>query len=100
MSATTKKIEQWHESVICCDPIWEAAYQRFETPEEEIRKMRARLIRAGAESWPKDSQIAELFCGRGNGLKALSSLGFTNVRGVDLSLDLLTQYDGDFQLCV
>jgi ubiquinone/menaquinone biosynthesis C-methylase UbiE len=97
---TKPKIEQWHSSVCCCDPVWEAAYKRFETPEEEIHKMRDRLVNAGAQNWPKDSDIVELFCGRGNGLKALASLGFTNVRGVDLSQDLLETYDGEARLFV
>jgi ubiquinone/menaquinone biosynthesis C-methylase UbiE len=38
--------------------------------------------------------VVELFCGRGNGLVALSSLGFTQIEGVDLSASLLAQYQG------
>src|SRR5437762_12555511 len=49
---------------------WEAAYLRFETPEEEIRKFIGRLNRLGARQWPSDAEIVELFCGRGNGLVA------------------------------
>jgi hypothetical protein len=51
------------------DP-WEAAYLRFETPEQEIRKFEKRLLRLGAGAWPRDLRIVELFCGRGNGLRA------------------------------
>ena len=40
---------------------WEAAYLRFETPEEERRKFLRRLRKLGAESWPKDAQVVELF---------------------------------------
>jgi ubiquinone/menaquinone biosynthesis C-methylase UbiE len=75
------------------DP-WELAYSRFETPEQEIRKFVARLKELGAEQWPKDSAIVELFCGRGNGLHALQQLGFSQVEGVDLSPRLLAQYHG------
>ena len=75
------------------DP-WEAAYLRFETPEQEIRKFVARLQRLGAPAWPKDSRIVELFCGRGNGLHALERLGFYNVEGVDLSPRLVAEYQG------
>ena len=64
---------------------WEAAYLRFETPQEEVRKFISRLNRIGASQWPRDARIAELFCGRGNGLRALATLGFTNLEGVDLS---------------
>jgi SAM-dependent methyltransferase len=78
----------------CCDPTWEAAYQRFETPEEEIRKFQKRLHWFGAEQWPRDARIAELFCGRGNGLVALERLGFSRLEGVDLSESLLRQYQG------
>jgi SAM-dependent methyltransferase len=73
---------------------WEAAYLRFETPEEEIAKFLGRLRRLGAEEWPKDGEIVELFCGRGNGLHALARLGFKNLQGVDISPRLLAQYHG------
>lgn len=75
------------------DP-WEAAYLRFETPEEEIRKFIGRLKRLGARQWPRDAEIVELFCGRGNGLVALQRLGFTRLEGVDLSPRLIAQYQG------
>jgi SAM-dependent methyltransferase len=71
---------------------WEDAYVRFETPQEEIRKFQRRLRVLGADRWPKDSAIVELFCGRGNGLTALQQLGFTRVLGVDLSPRLATMY--------
>jgi SAM-dependent methyltransferase len=38
--------------------------------------------------------VVELFCGRGNGLRALERLGFTNLTGVDLSPTLAQRYDG------
>jgi ubiquinone/menaquinone biosynthesis C-methylase UbiE len=75
------------------DP-WEAAYSRFETPEQEIRKFVARLKESAAGEWPKNSEIVELFCGRGNGLHALEQLGFSRIEGVDLSPRLLAQYTG------
>ena len=75
------------------DP-WEAAYLRFETPEEEIQKFIGRLKMLGADKWPRDAEIVELFCGRGNGLNALGRLGFTRVEGIDLSPRLLAQYRG------
>jgi ubiquinone/menaquinone biosynthesis C-methylase UbiE len=75
------------------DP-WEAAYLRFETPEEEIQKFMARLNRLGAGQWPRDAEIVELFCGRGNGLIALQRLGFARMEGVDLSPRLLAQFKG------
>ena len=74
--------------------LWEAAYLRFETPEEEIRKFIDRLNRLGARQWPRDAEIVELFCGRGNGLVALQRLGFTRLEGVDLSPRLIAQYKG------
>ena len=75
------------------DP-WEAAYLRFETPEEEIGKFIGRLSRLGARQWRRDAEIVELFCGRGNGLVALQRLGFTRLEGVDLSPRLIAQYKG------
>jgi SAM-dependent methyltransferase len=79
---------------ICCDTAWEAAYRRFETPRQEIRKFTRRLQRMGANGWPRDARIVELFCGRGNGLVALERLGFTCLEGVDLSHTLLAEYLG------
>src|SRR5258706_11450905 len=79
----------------CATNPWEAAYQRFETPEQEIRKFTERLRSLGAAGWPRDAEIVELFCGRGNGLHALRRLGFTHLEGVDLSSHLLAQYRGD-----
>ncbi len=78
----------------CCSEQWEAAYLRFETPEQEIAKFRGRLVSLGAEAWPKDAQIVDLFCGRGNGLRALEQLGFERLEGVDLSGTLLAEYKG------
>lgn len=75
------------------DP-WEAAYMRFETPEQEIEKFISRLRKLGEAQWPRDADIVELFCGRGNGLNALERLGFTQVEGVDLSPRLVAQYCG------
>jgi ubiquinone/menaquinone biosynthesis C-methylase UbiE len=75
------------------DP-WEAAYLRFETPEQEIQKFIKRLNRLGAAQWPRNAEIVELFCGRGNGLIALQRLGFTRIEGVDLSPRLVAQYRG------
>ena len=76
------------------DP-WEAAYLRFETPEQEIRKFTERLRRLGVSEWPRDTNVVELFCGRGNGLHALARLGFLNIEGVDLSPRLLAEYTGE-----
>ena len=73
---------------------WERAYQQFETPAEERAKFRRRLRFLGSGSWPTDSEVVELFCGRGNGLHALESLGFRAVEGVDISPRLLEQYTG------
>jgi ubiquinone/menaquinone biosynthesis C-methylase UbiE len=79
---------------------WEAAYLRFETPEQEIRKFIARLNRLGATQWPRDAEIVELFCGRGNGLIALERIGFKRVEGVDLSPRLVAQYRGSAKCIV
>lgn len=68
---------------------WEAAYLRFETPQEEVAKFTRRLVRSGAREWPRSAEIVELFCGRGNGLRALAGLGFNHLEGVDLSQRLL-----------
>jgi ubiquinone/menaquinone biosynthesis C-methylase UbiE len=81
------------------DP-WEAAYARFETPAQEIRKFTRRLNEIGAPNWQQSAEIVELFCGRGNGLHALTELGFTRLEGVDLSASLVTQYDGSAKLYV
>src|SRR5713226_10073228 len=81
------------QNALSPDP-WEAAYLRFESPDQEIQKFTKRLTRLGASQWPRDAEIVELFCGRGNGLMALQRLGFTRLEGVDLSPRLIAQYRG------
>lgn len=73
---------------------WEAAYRRFETPEEERRKFVQRLGKLGVDRWDRSLKICELFCGRGNGLAAWLEMGFKNLEGLDLSADLVRDYDG------
>jgi SAM-dependent methyltransferase len=73
---------------------WEAAYLRFETPEEEIRKFLKRLKWLRVDRLDRDIRVAELFCGRGNGLVALERLGFDRLEGVDLSARLVAKYRG------
>jgi ubiquinone/menaquinone biosynthesis C-methylase UbiE len=75
---------------------WEAAYSRFETPEQERAKFRQRLRQLDADQLPRDARILEIFCGRGNGMNAWADLGFQNVEGLDLSPRLLAQYQGPF----
>src|SRR5438552_2217531 len=94
------EILRWREPVICCDTVWEENYARFETPEEEIEKFISRFRQLGASEWSSDARILDIFCGRGNGLKALERLGFTYLEGVDLSEQLLEQYSGPAQLYV
>lgn len=93
-TATMPAITVWKEIHIPIDREWEAAYQRFETPAQEIAKFKRRLHLLGYQDWNSDAQIVELFCGRGNGLHALSQLGFSNLEGVDLSEELLRRYAG------
>ena len=83
---------------LCCDPEWEAAYKRFETPEQEIAKFIGRLKRFGFDSIDRKSKVVEIFCGRGNGLVALERMGFQNLEGVDLSDSLLEEYRGPAKL--
>ena len=94
------QILRWREPVVCCDMVWEKNYARFETPEEEIEKFIRRFRKLGASEWAPDARILDLFCGRGNGLKALERLGFKHLEGVDLSEQLLAQYSGPAQLYV
>ncbi len=79
------------------DSAWEDAYERFETPAQEIAKFTRRLKSFGAQTWPRDARIVELFCGRGNGLVTLERLGFTSLAGVDLSPALVAAYRGAAQ---
>ncbi len=83
----------------CVDPVWEAAYNRFESPAEEMAKFRARFLHMGLADWPRTMRIVNLFCGAGE-LRVLEELGFINLEGVDLSDALLKQYDGSARLYV
>ena len=90
----------WHEGLECCDTEWEAAYARFETPDEEIAKFTARFHKLGVDRLPRDLQVVDLFCGRGNGLQSLAVMGFSRLEGVDLSASLLEQSRGSAKLYV
>jgi len=90
--------EHLAEGQICCDPKWEAAYRRFETSEEEIAKFIGRLRKLEVDQLPCSSHIVELFCGRGNGLRALERIGLSNIAGVDLSQELLLQVESSAPL--
>ncbi|MEO7797868.1 MAG: class I SAM-dependent methyltransferase [Opitutaceae bacterium] len=91
-------VEHWVGSRECCDPAWEAAYARFETPEQEIAKFVRRLRGFGVETWNRDLTVVEIFCGRGSGLEAWRELGFRQLEGVDISESLLRQYRGEARL--
>jgi ubiquinone/menaquinone biosynthesis C-methylase UbiE len=73
---------------------WEQAYQAFETPEQELRKFIRRLRSIGADRWDRHLRIVEVCSGRGTGLRAWHSLGFTKVVGVDYSPALLSLHAG------
>jgi ubiquinone/menaquinone biosynthesis C-methylase UbiE len=76
------------------DAAWEAAYLRFETPQQEQEKFIKRLRSLGVGTWDRGLAITELFCGRGNGLIAWHRLGFENLEGLDISADLVARYAG------
>jgi SAM-dependent methyltransferase len=94
------QIIHWRQGARCCNSSWEEAYKAFETQEQEIRKFVYRIRKLGLTDWPKNFRIVELFCGRGNGLKALEKCGFTLLEGVDLSESLLADYKGPARLYV
>jgi ubiquinone/menaquinone biosynthesis C-methylase UbiE len=88
---TAGSLTYWHTGMHCCNPRWESAYERFETPEQEKSKFRQRFRQMGFEQLGRDLRVVDLFCGRGNGLRALQEMGFRNLTGVDLSPSLLQQ---------
>ncbi len=96
----TSKLTFWHEGAECCDVEWEAAYERFETPDEEVTKFSRRFRRLGVDRNACDLDIVDLFCGRGSGLLALERMGFQRLEGVDLSPSLLKRYRGSAKLFV
>lgn len=98
VSPSSSAIIEWCPSLPCVDPIWEAAYQRFESEAEEMAKFRRRFRLMGVEQWPRGADVVNLFCGTGRELKCLTEMGFLNLEGVDLSRSLLEAYDGPAQL--
>ena len=97
---TAEKITFWTSGADCCDPVWEAAYKRFETVGEERAKFRRRLVAIGVDRMPKNLRVADLFCGRGSNLFVLAEMGFSDISGVDLSPALLREFSGDAKLYV
>ena len=100
LNSSALTIEYWQAGSACCDSVWEAAYRRFETPHQELKKFQQRLSRLGLSTWNRDLDVVELFCGQGAGLVALENLGFQSIAGVDLSPHLLEQYQGPAKLYV
>ncbi|MFA5258353.1 MAG: methyltransferase domain-containing protein [Opitutales bacterium] len=98
--ADNEALTFWTRGEDCCDPTWEAAYARFETPADERLKFRRRLCALGIDGLPRNLRVADLFCGRGSNLDVLEELGFTNLIGVDLSPALLRQHKGRAKLFV
>jgi len=90
----------WTRGEDCCDTVWEAAYERFETPADERCKFRRRLCALGIDGLPRNLRVADLFCGRGSNLDVLEELGFTDLLGVDLSPALLRRHKGRARLFV
>ena len=84
-------LTHWHAGMHCCNPRWEHAYGKFESPEEERSKFLQRFRQMGFEDLDRNLTVVDLFCGRGNGLRALQEMGFRNLTGVDLSPSLLHQ---------
>jgi ubiquinone/menaquinone biosynthesis C-methylase UbiE len=79
---------------------WEEAYLRFKTPVEGVRKFQKRLARLGAQTWPRESRVVDLFCGSGNGMRALHNLGFDRIEGIDISPRLANRYRGPGTLII
>lgn len=77
---------------------WESAFKNFESDDQEIQKFLSRYQKLGFKQLDTSLHIADLFCGKGNSLTALEQLGFSNLTGVDISEDLLSQYDGEATL--
>jgi len=88
------------DAQICCNEAWEEAYRRYETPEQTRTKFLRRIRMFGGDKWPRDARLVELFCGSGDQLDALASLGFSNLEGADLSANLLGLYQGPAQCYV
>jgi SAM-dependent methyltransferase len=100
IAAQAGGLTYWQAGEHCCDETWEAAYERFETREQQIRKFLDRCRRLGIDRLPRTSSVVELFCGHGNGLEALARLGFEHLEGVDLSANLLARYRGPARVYV
>ena len=90
----------WTKGVSCCDPVWEAAYDRFESPQAERAKFRSRLVSFGVPDLPKNLRVADLFCGRGSNLAVMEEFGFADLSGVDLSPELLSRCTAKARLYV
>lgn len=73
---------------------WERAYLTFESPEQELRKFRRRLLCIGADRWDRRLRIVEICSGRGSGLRAWHALGYGDIIGVDCSAALVRSYAG------
>jgi SAM-dependent methyltransferase len=81
MSSTTDK--PWREE----SDAWKNAYRDSELIQRRSVKHRKKLDKLGVLNWPKNSCVLDVCCGTGEVLKILKADGFTDLSGVDVTID-------------
>jgi ubiquinone/menaquinone biosynthesis C-methylase UbiE len=66
---------------------WQRAYRDPNLVNRRLRKHRLKLGRLGVFSWPRDERVLDLCCGTGEVLRILHAEGFTQLSGVDVTVD-------------
>ncbi|MCY3020321.1 MAG: methyltransferase domain-containing protein [Planctomycetota bacterium] len=66
---------------------WKEAYRDPQLIARRTRKHHEKMLRLGMRSWPRDARIVDIACGTGEVLRILHAEGFTNLVGLDVTID-------------
>src|SRR5260221_3382285 len=66
---------------------WKQAYRDPQLVARRSKKHRQKLERLGILSWPRNTRLLDLCCGTGEMLRILHTEGFSNLSGIDVTLD-------------
>jgi len=66
---------------------WKGAYRDPQLIARRQKKHRVKLERLGVFNWPRDTRVLDLCCGTGEVLRILRAQGFTQLAGLDVTLE-------------
>lgn len=77
---------------------WKDAYRDPQLVARRQRKHRAKLARLGVLAWPRGLRVLDLCCGTGEVLRILHAEGFSQLAGIDVTIDPQLQRESWLEL--